>query len=248
MARTACNVDGCNRLRMSAAGLCSMHYKRFKRHGTTEKLDLTDQWRAKISASLTGKKQSAETKSKRAASMTGKVFTAEHRQKIADGHRKGRKNTGFCLLPGCEKKEFAKGWCQRHYASNKKYGSPGHVDSKEHRAVFCASRTRDPRPWHLHEYNGIMFRSRWEVRFAKVLDALGKKWTYEPRRFLLGDCSYTPDFYLEEDDAFFEVKGWFDPKSKMKVGRFREMYPEHPLVLVNKQVLHQFERSAPMLN
>lgn len=242
---TYCTVDSCGN-RCHGNGLCLAHYKRMRRHGSTDIFFGSPEHRRRVSAQLTGKKQSEETKAKRAAKMKGRIISAETRAKMADGHRKGRPFTGFCLIDGCGKKEVAKGWCHRHYDSNQYYGSPTHVDDPTHKALMCMGRLRPPRKWHLHEYAGITFRSTWEVRFAKALDALGKKWTYEPKRFPLGGCSYTPDFYLEEDDAFFEVKGWFDPKSQMKVSRFRDQYPEFPLVLVNKQILHQFERSVPM--
>lgn len=43
--------------------------------------------------------------------------------------------------------------------------------------------------------------------FAKALDDNDIVWQYEPKRFKLSWCSYTPDFYLPEFDIWVEVKG-----------------------------------------
>lgn len=60
-----------------------------------------------------------------------------------------------------------------------------------------------------HEYNGYLFRSSWEVAFARFLDGLGTAWEYEPETFKLSDGSrYTPDFrvHLPSGSLFVEVK------------------------------------------
>lgn len=47
------------------------------------------------------------------------------------------------------------------------------------------------------EYNGVLFRSRTEARWAVYFDALGIEWHYEPQHFRLSDGGfYKPDFYL----------------------------------------------------
>jgi len=92
-------------------------------------------------------------------------------------------------------------------------------------------------------YNGQSFRSSYEVRFAKALDARRIAWKYEPRRFNLGAFTYTPDFYLPRDKAYWEIKGWYDPQSKRKVELFREQNPGIPLVLANKSILEMMEAS-----
>ena len=57
-------------------------------------------------------------------------------------------------------------------------------------------------------YNGYLFRSRLEARWAVFFDAAGIKYEYEPEGFELpsGD-RYLPDFYLPEQEMFVEVKG-----------------------------------------
>lgn len=56
-------------------------------------------------------------------------------------------------------------------------------------------------------YNGYLFRSRLEARWAIYLDALGIEYSYEPETFDLGDgVYYLPDFYLPLFDSFMEIK------------------------------------------
>lgn len=90
------------------------------------------------------------------------------------------------------------------------------------------------------EYAGVKMRSTWEVAFAKRCDCLGLRWEYEPKRFALGSCTYSPDFYLPDSDAYWEVKGWLDTRSQSKVSLMREQYPEVTLVVATKPVLRLF--------
>ena len=60
------------------------------------------------------------------------------------------------------------------------------------------------------EYNGILFRSRLEARWAILFDALKIEWVYEPECFLLSNNQkYTPDFYIPFFDLYVEVKPTF---------------------------------------
>ena len=70
------------------------------------------------------------------------------------------------------------------------------------------------------EYNGILFRSRLEARWAILFDALNLKYVYEPECFILSNNQkYTPDFYIENKDLYIEVKPnfeWLDNKYHFK--------------------------------
>lgn len=99
------------------------------------------------------------------------------------------------------------------------------------------------------KYGDIWMRSTYEARVAAALDALGIPWQYEPFRFDIGvSRTYLPDFYLPDDDAYWEVKGWFGPKSRDTTARFREHYPEIPLVVVMLPQIKELERAAARLN
>jgi len=70
-----------------------------------------------------------------------------------------------------------------------------------------------------YEYKGILFRSKYEVRLAFVLDTIGFKWFYEPVYLPYKKNNrkrrYIPDFYIDELEMFFEVVGYF-PKEKLE--------------------------------
>lgn len=60
-------------------------------------------------------------------------------------------------------------------------------------------------------YNGYLFRSRTEARWAVFFDALGVPWEYEPEGFELKAGWYLPDFRVRypgsDGPTWFEVKG-----------------------------------------
>jgi hypothetical protein len=56
-------------------------------------------------------------------------------------------------------------------------------------------------------YQGYLFRSRLEARWAVYFDAVGLRWVYEPEGFDLGNgLAYLPDFWLPQ------VKHWCECK------------------------------------
>jgi hypothetical protein len=57
------------------------------------------------------------------------------------------------------------------------------------------------------EFNGVKYRSRTEARWAVFFDKLGVEFSYEPKKVTLSNGEwYLPDFYLNDFDAYFEVK------------------------------------------
>lgn len=56
------------------------------------------------------------------------------------------------------------------------------------------------------KYRGIIFRSRIEARWAVFMDALDVKWDYEPEGYDLDGLLYLPDFWLPDQQCFYEVK------------------------------------------
>jgi len=115
----------------------------------------------------------------------------------------------------------------------------GKPKSAEHVRNILANRWHGKRP----EYAGISFRSSYEVRLAKAFDAHGIRWKYEPTRFNLGTCSYLPDFYLPDLETYWEAKGYFAPESQRKVGLFRTLHPDKPLIVATKNVIKMMEVS-----
>ena len=73
-------------------------------------------------------------------------------------------------------------------------------------------------------YKNIWMRSSWEIAYAKWLDIKSIKWKYEYTTFNLGNTTYTPDFYLINNNKYIEIKGrWFDD-AKKKFNKFRKLY------------------------
>lgn len=57
-------------------------------------------------------------------------------------------------------------------------------------------------------YQGCLFRSRLEARWAVFFDALDIPWEYEKEGYDLGEAGwYLPDFWLPQQQCFFETKG-----------------------------------------
>jgi hypothetical protein len=74
------------------------------------------------------------------------------------------------------------------------------------------------------KYNNILMRSSYEVKYAKYLDKQGITWLYESKTFDLGNCTYTPDFYLPETDTYIEIKGYWRDDAIKKFKLFKKLY------------------------
>ena len=100
-----------------------------------------------------------------------------------------------------------------------------------------------------YDINGkvIFFRSKWEANIALYLDFLIKQkeiksWTFEEDRFIFekiqfGTRSYRPDFKLYKENGevvYWEVKGYFDARSKTKIKRMAKYYPDVKLIVIDK--------------
>jgi hypothetical protein len=57
------------------------------------------------------------------------------------------------------------------------------------------------------EYNGILYRSRTEAKWAVILDELDIQFEYETKMFNLISGNYLPDFWLPIQQAWIEIKG-----------------------------------------
>jgi len=92
---------------------------------------------------------------------------------------------------------------------------------------------------------GHYVRSSWEADFARILKYYNVGYTYEPQTFELikpnGEIMhYTPDFYVESQNTFYEIKGWFHDEDKEKLDLFQTQYPQHHLVLINTTKFAEF--------
>lgn len=67
-------------------------------------------------------------------------------------------------------------------------------------------------------YKGIEFKSRLEAQTAFLFETFGIEWEYEPRSLMLpnGIC-YTPDFWLPNQHAVLECRGYKTEKGEKQI-------------------------------
>jgi predicted nuclease of restriction endonuclease-like RecB superfamily len=88
-------------------------------------------------------------------------------------------------------------------------------------------------------YKNIYMRSGWEVKYAKWLDSKNIKWEYEKDTFKLKDTTYTPDFYLNEQNMYVEIKGFMHADSYFKIKEFIENNPDIKYLLMTRKDLEK---------
>lgn len=173
--------------------------------------------RRKMSEQRKGRRITDEQRRKISASLRGRPHSPEHNRKVAEAQL-GQKRPP---IPQHVRDKISASLKQRNAQLGRHYNfgrSPPH---------------RKP-----VEYNGIKYRSTYEVRFARMLDAAGVRFQYEPDRFDLGSTSYMPDFYLPEYGLYIEVKGWMTPAAERKIDLFREKYPSERLFVAPKEFFY----------
>lgn len=82
-----------------------------------------------------------------------------------------------------------------------------------------------------------VFKSKWELAYARHLDAMGADWEYESVRYLLKECRrYTPDFVVKGPSGavqrLVEIHGWLDERTEKKLREFVAMYPDAVLEIL----------------
>jgi len=82
------------------------------------------------------------------------------------------------------------------------------------------------------------FRSTWEANFARILNYLKIKWTYEPTRFTFEHFSYLPDFYLPETDSYIEITPFL---TKLKADKILAAAQIINLQIINKTIYNQLK-------
>ncbi len=104
------------------------------------------------------------------------------------------------------------------------------------------------------------YRSRWEANYARYLQFLKeqgkiKDWKHESKTFWFdgikrGCVSYLPDFWVLENngsEAYHEVKGFMDSKSKTKIKRMAKYHPTVKLIVVGSKEYSALRRNAAAL-
>jgi len=89
---------------------------------------------------------------------------------------------------------------------------------------------------------GQYFRSGWEANVARILTYKRKHWEYETMTFEFEtNVSYTPDFYLPDENIFIEVKGRMDEKSQRQLELMNVKYPDVTVVVIDGEIYGQLK-------
>lgn len=110
-------------------------------------------------------------------------------------------------------------------------------------------------------YNGTEYRSKTEARWAVFFDYMGVTFQYEPGYIQLSNGNrYLPDFFIEEFDAYFEVKPDNDVIVTAECTKARQLSIDNPAYRVwlamgppaadtsNILVLEEWEVDEPLEN
>lgn len=105
----------------------------------------------------------------------------------------------------------------------------------------------------------MYFRSKWEANVALYLDYLKKQgeildWQYEPMYYEFpikhGVTRYLPDFAVTLKNGtleVWEVKGYMDSRSKTKLRRMGQFYPNIKVVLIDKEFMKSLKKWEKLL-
>lgn len=85
---------------------------------------------------------------------------------------------------------------------------------------------------------GHFVRSRWEANVCRIHQYSGQSYLYESKRFDLGDTTYCPDLLVfpgTEREYYEEIKGYKSPEWLKKEAKFRKMYPDIKLEVIDSE-------------
>ena len=173
----------------------------------------------------------------------GKPMSDEQKKKLSIAHKgkpstfKGKHHTEEAKRQISESKKGTIVW-------NKGLETGPHT--KEHNLHIAQGVCNHPvgrGEWY-QRLNGeiIWLRSSYEVRIARILDALKLDWKYEPYYFEMGNKFYIPDFLIN-DIIFWEVKGYLNDASIEKITTFESYYPDKNLKLIFNDHIKMLEKN-----
>lgn len=97
-------------------------------------------------------------------------------------------------------------------------------------------------------YNGYLFRSRLEARWAVFYDSLGIKYEYEKEGYNLSCGWYLPDFWLPELEYWIEIKGQEATQQEMLKVRILCLESSHSVFIFDQGAIEIDDGRNPMLN
>jgi len=172
----------------------------------------SEEWRHKQRIAQTGRSHSWETRARMSASHKNLVRTPEHCVNISKA-----KKQQHVLNPIKVPTEALEAARQANIGNKFAVGHQNTPESRRRtserlKKMWAEGRFEgESRPYFGRSagaHAGVKMRClNSEGVFARDCEASGITWVYEPRRFKLSWCTYTPDFYLPEFDIWIEVKG-----------------------------------------
>lgn len=106
---------------------------------------------------------------------------------------------------------------------------------------------------------GMYVRSRWESNIARYLNWLKEKkqikdWQYEAEVFAFpverGNRFYKPDFKVYNKNGsieYWEVKGWMDNNSRVKLDRMKRYYSDIKIIVIDKNAYKSISRFSKLI-
>lgn len=164
------------------------------------------------------------------AKLCGITCVGENNRRLRLGSETVPHENVACRNPGCIQtlrrrvSDVTKEFCSRRCCSQFLYVENGMKDKLLSKNFTCV----------LADGSSLIVRSRWEAAFIKdYLEPHGFIWEHESKIIDLPDGrKYIPDFYINDDDVFVEVKGFERGPSleKVKAARllgYSVIYADH---------------------
>lgn len=141
----------------------------------------------------------------------------------------------YCIT--CNKqitKENKSGLCKKHFEE-----SPVKDEYTGRRKQYIRKKVHNK--WTNTE---VLLLSSLEIRFYEKLEGIGTKWIKPSYITYVTNDSvshrYFPDFYLPDTNQYIEVKGYYWPSDKIKMGLVREQNPELDIRIVFEKDIEQW--------
>lgn len=166
------------------------------------------------------------------------VFTPELRKHISEKSRAAWQRGAHARA--CGEQHWTKRPEARARLSTLNTGRVFSPIARQHMSIGARKRLRTKRETHYTSAKGghrddigIYVRSGWEANFARILNFLCKRWEYEPKSFVLSESlSYTPDFYVKDDDVYYELKGRMNERSAEQLRLMQCVHPDVTIVVI----------------
>ncbi len=163
--------------------------------------------------------------------------TEEWKKKIGDGNR-GKKHTTENNIKLSETNKGKHNSPETEFKKGIHYSQPTEFKKGQRKGILPKNKGRGKRIYYESKLNGkICFRSNYELVYAKYLDSKNIKWIYESTTFDLEDTTYTPDFFIPEEDLYVEIKGYMYEHAKNKISLFGKKFPNIGLKILYKEDL-----------